>query len=83
VDRPLDLPLLSHALQDRASLTDPTLPMSTKAAMRAKIPPRTTPAPFVRETLPDPFEHRQVIRLRKQPKEDQVPLGQGSSKPAK
>jgi hypothetical protein len=83
VDRPLDLPLLSQALPDRASLTDPTLPMSTKAAMRGKIPPRTTPAPFVRENLPDPFEHRQVIRLRKQPKEDQVPLEQGSSKPAK
>jgi hypothetical protein len=83
VNQPLDLPLLSQMLLDRASLNDPTLPMSNRAAMRGKIPPRTAPAPFLRENLPDPFEHRQVIRLRKRPKEDQVPAGQGSSKPVK
>jgi hypothetical protein len=46
-------------------------------------PPRTAPAPFQRVSLPDPFEHRQAVRLRKPPKEDEVPAGQGSSRPAK
>jgi hypothetical protein len=83
VSQPLDLALLSQAIPDRVPLTDPTVPISTAAAMAGKIPPRTTPAPFLRQNLPDPFEHRQAIRLRKQPKEDQVPIGQGSSRPVK
>jgi hypothetical protein len=83
VNQPLELPLLAQALPDRALLTDPTLPISAAAALAGKVPPRTTPAPFQRVTLPDPFEHRQTVRLRKPPKEDEVPAGQGSSRPAK
>jgi hypothetical protein len=77
------LPTLAQPLPDRAPVTDPTVDISTKAAMVGSVSPRTTPAPFLRLNLPDPFEHRQVIRLRKRLKEDRVPLAQGSSRPAK
>jgi hypothetical protein len=76
------LPLLGQAPADRGPLSDPTEEFSTTAALAGVVLPRTTPAPFVRINLPDPFEHRQTVRLRKRLKEE-LPPGVGSSRPMK
>ncbi len=80
VNRPVELPILALAQPDRAPPTDPTFDASLAAAIAATVPPRTSPAPFLRLTLPDPFEHRQAVQLREPPREDAVPLNQGSSR---
>jgi hypothetical protein len=82
VDDPLPLPVLGQALPDRAPLTDPTADISRKAAVAASVAARATPFPFLRINLPDPFEHKQVIRLRKPPAEG-LPKNAGSQPPAK
>jgi TolA-binding protein len=64
----------SQPQPDRASLEDPTAELSLPAALTASPPERRTPAPFLRLTLPDPFEHRQAIRLRTTPPEEPLPL---------
>jgi len=64
VDKPVDLPPTAQPLADRASLADPTLPASREAVLSATMPGRKGPAPFLRFTLPDPFEHRDTVRLR-------------------
>jgi hypothetical protein len=79
--RPAPLPVLAHPVPDRPMLTDPTAAASRAAALAGKVPPQTAPAPFLRLDLPDPFEHHNAIRLRKPPKENEVPLRQGSSPP--
>ena len=65
VDRPPGLAVMAQPLPDREALVDPTLAASRLAVLAAPLPARTTPAPFLRLTLPDPFEHRNAIRLRK------------------
>jgi hypothetical protein len=67
------LPTLAQQQPDRASLADPTGEASTAVALEAAIPLRTSPAPFVRVNLPDPFEHRETVRLRTPPPEDPTP----------
>ena len=73
VDRPLGLAAVAQPLPDRAALADPTLPAARLAVLAAPLPERTTPAPFLRLTLPDPFEHRDAVRLRRQPREAEMP----------
>jgi hypothetical protein len=58
VNQPLPLPILAQPVPDRASLDDATADASTAAALAAPLPARTTPAPFLRLTLPDPYDHR-------------------------
>ncbi len=83
VNRPLPLPLLAQPVIDRASLEDTTGEASVAAAL-ARIPPsRTTPAPFLRLTLPDPFEHRNTVRVRTPPPEDATPAGGAPRTPSK
>jgi hypothetical protein len=82
LSRPLPLPVLAQPLPDRAPVTDPTAEASRSAALAGKVPPAAL-APFLRLNLPDPFEHRHEIRLRKPPKEDEMPFGQGSGAPPK
>jgi hypothetical protein len=60
VSQPLPLPILSQPVPDRAALDDPTADASTTAALAAPLPMRTTPAPFFKLTLPDPYDHRRV-----------------------
>jgi hypothetical protein len=67
------LPTLAQRQLDRASLADPTAESSTAAALDGSIPLRTSPAPFVRLNLPNPFEHRETVRLRTPPPEDTTP----------
>src|SRR5262245_51268840 len=64
VNQPIPLPILARQVMDRASLEDPSGDASQTAALAAKVPDRTTPAPFLRLTIPDPFEHRNAVRLR-------------------
>jgi hypothetical protein len=69
INQPIPLPILARQVMDRSSLDDPSAEASQAAALAPKVPDRTTPAPFLRLNLPDPFEHRNVIRLRTPPPE--------------
>jgi hypothetical protein len=80
VNRPIELPFLALGQSDRASLDDPTAEISLKAALAGTATARREAAPFVRIDLPDPFEHRKAVRLRKPPPEE-LPLNTGSQAP--
>jgi hypothetical protein len=60
VNQPIPLPILAQPVSDRAPLDDPTADASTAAATSAPIPPRTRKAPFVKRTLPDPYDNRRT-----------------------
>lgn len=60
VNQPLPLPILGQPVPDRAALDDPTSDASATAALAAPLPMRTNPAPFLKLTLPDPYDHRRV-----------------------
>jgi hypothetical protein len=74
VNRPVPLPLLGDLAPDRAPFDDPTAEHSLATALAAQMPERTNPAPFLRLTLPDPFENRQTVRLRTLPAEESTPI---------
>jgi hypothetical protein len=74
VNQPIPLPLLGQPAQDRASLDDPTLEASIAMALAFSPPLRVITAPFLRLVLPNPFENRDVIRLRKELEEDTTPV---------
>jgi hypothetical protein len=67
------LPTLAVQQPDRAPLSDPTGEASASAALQPVTAARTSAAPFVRLNLPDPFEHRDTVRLRTPPPEDPMP----------
>jgi hypothetical protein len=73
VNKPLPLPILASQVLDRASLDDPTGDASLAAALALSPAPKTTPAAFSRRSLPDPFEHRDTVKLRKPPAEESTP----------
>lgn len=74
VNRPIPLPILAQPTLDRASLDDPTHDASTIATLAAPIPPRSNKAPFLKQTLPDPYDHRRTdIATEEESKE--FPLG--------
>ena len=73
LNAPVPLPVLASPAVDRAPLGDPTPEVSLAAVLAQPVPVRTTPAPFVRLNLPDPFEHAQTVRLRTPPAEDPTP----------
>jgi hypothetical protein len=73
LDAPVPLPILAAPVADRAPLGDPTPEVSLAAVLAQPVPMRTSPAPFVRLNLPDPFEHAQAVRLRTPPAEDPTP----------
>src|SRR5262249_48963172 len=58
VNQPIPLPVLAQPVSDRAPLDDPTADASVTAALTAPIPSRATKAPFLKLTLPDPYDHR-------------------------
>ena len=74
VNQPIPLPILARQVADRASMDDPSGEASQVAALTAKVPDRTTPAPFLRLTIPDPFEHRNAVRLRSEPPPIPLPV---------
>src|SRR5262249_20708768 len=63
VHEPLPLPVLATPVIDRASLDDATGEASATAALAVILPPRTSPAPFLRLTVPDPYELRRPLTL--------------------
>lgn len=73
VEQPAALAPMAQPLPDRGALVDPTLAAARSAVQEAPLPERTTPAPFLRLTLPDPFENRDSVRLRSSLGEEQVP----------
>jgi hypothetical protein len=73
VNMPPALPVLAVPFPDRASLDDPTVEASAAAALAAVIPERTTPVPFGRISVPDPFENHAPVRLAGSPAEPAVP----------
>jgi hypothetical protein len=76
VNQPPPLPLLGQYLPDRASLEDPTTETSINAAMAATVPLRAVPVQFQRQSIPDPFENYNPVRLSSPPAEDsEPPLG--------
>jgi hypothetical protein len=74
VGRPVPPPVLGQPVPDPAPLDDPTTDASLAAALAAPMPSRTNPAPFLKLTLPDPFENRETGRLRGTPPEDGSPV---------
>jgi hypothetical protein len=68
------LPALSpRPLPDRAPVEDVTAGESTAAVLAAPLPPRTAPAPYLRQTVPDPYENRRAARVAAPP-EDANPV---------
>ncbi len=73
VNQPPPLPILTpQPTPDRASLDDPTADISGDAALAAPMPQRTKAAPYVRITLPDPFDNRRPL-IPPPPAEDDRP----------
>jgi hypothetical protein len=79
INEPIPLPILARPVVDRASLDDPSGDTSQAAALASNVPDRATPAPFLRLNLPDPFEHRNAVRLRTPPTEIGLPNDIGRS----
>jgi hypothetical protein len=63
-NQPAALPAGSQPTPDRVPLEDPTREFSARQATASEPAPRTTPAPFARVNLPDPFENAEAVRLR-------------------
>ena len=66
-------PRLGKPLPDRGPVTDPTRGVSADAVLRAPMPARKRPAPFVALNLPDPFERWETVKLRIALAEDLMP----------
>jgi hypothetical protein len=75
VNQPILLPILARPVADRASLDDPSGEASRSAALASPVSDRMTPAPPLRLTLLDPFEHHNTVRLRMPPPEISAPTG--------
>jgi hypothetical protein len=71
VNQPIPLPVRPQPVPDRASLDDPTAEFSAAAAVSAKMPTRQGKAPFLKLTLPDPYDHRRPARISIPPESDQ------------
>jgi hypothetical protein len=73
VNEPVALPKLTTRPVDATPAEDPTAADSAAAALSAAPPRRVTPAPYLRLTVPDPFEHRDVLRLPRPDTDHQPP----------
>lgn len=76
IAQPVALPRQAVPLVDRPPLSDPTAEASLTTALTAPLPERTTPAPFQRYTLPDPFENHDTVKLNVPPADENLPDGQ-------
>lgn len=72
-NKPLPLPAFGAFRADRASLADPTA-ASLALATAPIAAERTRPAPYLRLTLPDPYEYHYVLNLPPAAGDDLVPL---------
>jgi len=62
VNEPLALAPQAKPAADRASLDDPTTEFSAQRVVAHRPEMRSTPVPFTRMNLPEPFEHRAVTK---------------------
>jgi hypothetical protein len=83
VNQPAELPTLAVPAPDPTLLEDPTADFSAFAAQAATMPARAAPAPFVKLSLPDPFENRNAVRLREVPPEKNEPVTAAPKPPGK
>jgi hypothetical protein len=70
VNKSIPLPILAKPSPDRAPLDDATIEASNAAALSGTVSARTKPAPFLKLTLPDPFENRKPVAPAVTPPED-------------
>jgi hypothetical protein len=61
VNKPSGLPVLAKPSADRAPVEDVTTAASNAAVVRDTLPARTKPAPFLRLTIPEPYENRRPV----------------------
>ncbi len=73
-DQAMPLRRLAKPLSDRGPFVDPTLDLSTEAVLRAPLPGRKRPIPFVAINLPDPYERRQSVKLLMTLEENPTPV---------
>jgi TolA-binding protein len=57
------LPPLARQVVEPPTFDDPTADFSTRTALAGALPERKTPAPFLKMSLPEPFEHRVTLKL--------------------
>jgi hypothetical protein len=74
VNQPIPLPIRTRPISDRASLDDPTVEASSAAALAASIPRRITKAPFLKLTLPDPYDRRRDETIATPAEQTEPPL---------
>lgn len=70
VKQPVAVPILAQMKTDRASLDDPTIDFSNQSIISDNLPLRSTPAPFVKVNLPDPFENIPMAKAKIVVKDD-------------
>ena len=80
VSIPPPLPITAQPTIDRVSADDFTTEASTEAALAAPLPRRTSPAPFVKGGVPEPFENRKPLTT-KSPDEETSPVVDGPALP--
>lgn len=85
LSQPAPLPLLGKPVPDRASLDDPTADFTAKSVILETIPLRSEPDPNSKINLPNPFELRETIRLRREITEtpESMPISLTVPKPDK
>jgi hypothetical protein len=64
VKQPAALPVLARPSPDRASLEDPTTEFTAASIISDRLPLRTNAAPFVKVTVPDPFEYAGQVKIK-------------------
>jgi hypothetical protein len=70
VKLPPAMPTLGRPFNERVSLDDPTSEFANAAIVAPSVKPTLTPAPFVRVSLPDPFELGDQVKPKVAPAAD-------------
>src|SRR5205823_1983199 len=71
---PLPLPIMGLPVREPSSSDDATSEFSLSVALAATPPWRTNLAPFIRLSIPDPFEHHPAARLPVELPESSMPV---------
>ncbi len=74
VNLPIPLPILAQPVSERPSVDEATMNASMAAAVAATMPVRMLAAPYIRFTIPNPFEFRDAVQSKTTLEEDPVPL---------
>jgi hypothetical protein len=60
---PTPLPFLAEKPSSRAPLDDPSAEASARRILEGAMPERAAPPPYVRNAIPEPFEHRAPLPI--------------------